>query len=480
MLSEKLPKSNFIRLALLIIVWHSFFVFTAVGADTGPDDKLLENISLLAEVLARIEQEHLDNPNPKDLMMGAIRGMLRTLDPYSQFFDRKSFTAFRTETGGTYGGLGMEIGIRRNQLTVISPFKGTPADEAGLKTGDIISQIDNESTINITVHNAAEKMRGEPGTPVTLTVLHEGETEPIEVKIVRDIIRIRSVESKILKSDIAYIRINQFRKTTAADVNQVFAEFKQKNLRGLILDLRSNPGGLLSSAVEIASNFLEPDQLVVYTKGKRPRRDHVALKGAKKKNYPLIVLANGGSASASEIVAAAIKDHGRGLLMGQKTFGKASVQQLFPLSGGAAVKLTIAHYYSPNGVDIHKAGIMPHLEKTWFSRSERQMLLKLRDHKKIDDFIAENGDDILNQIKSASGAIKGDDNSEETLRKYRRISDQLLKDQITISDAGLKFAIARQTKNDIDDLEYDPQIAAAIQQFNVMEMGLEFNKYYLD
>ena len=166
--------------------------------------------------------------------------------------------------------------------------------------------------------------------------------------------------------------------------------------------------------------------------------------------------------------------------MGQKTFGKASVQQLFPLSGGAAVKLTIAHYYSPNGVDIHKAGIMPHLEKTWFSRSERQMLLKLRDHKKIGDFIAENGDDILNQIKSASGAIKGDDNSEETLRKYRRISDQLLKDQITISDAGLKFAIARQTKNDIDDLEYDPQIAAAIQQFNVMEMGLEFNKYYLD
>ena len=478
MLPAKPSKPNFLRLLPLIMVWHSFFfVFTATGAEVSPDDEILENISLLAEVLARIEQEHLENPKPKDLMEGAIRGMLRTLDPYSQFFDRKSFTAFRTETGGTYGGLGMEIGIRRNRLTVISPFKGTPADEAGLKTGDIISQIDNESTINITVHNAAEKMRGEPGTPVTLTVFHEGETEPIEVKIVRDVIRIRSVESKILKSDIAYIRINQFRKTTAADVNQVFDEFDQKNLRGLILDLRSNPGGLLSSAVEIASNFLEPDQLVVYTKGKRPRRDHLALKEAKKKNYPLIVLVNEGSASASEIVAAAIKDHGRGLLMGQRTFGKASVQQLFPLSGGAAVKLTIAHYYSPNGIDIHKAGITPDLEETWFSRSERRMLLKLRDHKKIDDFIAENGDDILNQIRSARQAIKDDQNSEGTLRTYRRMSDQLLKDQITISDAGLKFAIARQTKNEIDDLEYDPQIAAAIQQFNVMGMGLKSNKH---
>ena len=480
MLSERLPKSNFLWLFPLIIVWHSlFFAFTAVGAESSPDDELLENISLLAEVLARIEQEHLENPNPKDLMTGAIQGMLRTLDPYSQFFDRKSFTAFRTETGGTYGGLGMEIGIRRDRLTIISPFKGTPADEAGLKTGDIISQIDNKSTIDITVHKAAEKMRGEPGTSVTLTVLHEGETEPIEVKIVRDVIRIRSVESKILNSNIAYIRINQFRKTTAADVNQVFAEFDQKNPRGLILDLRSNPGGLLSSAVEIASNFLEPDQLVVYTKGKKPRRNHVALKDAKKTNYPLIVLVNEGSASASEIVAAAIKDHSRGLLMGQKTFGKASVQQLFPLSGGAAVKLTIAHYYSPSGVDIHKAGIMPDLEKTWFSRSERRMLLKLRDHQKIDDFIAENGDDILTQIRSAKRAMKDDDNAEGTLRKYHRITDQLLKDQITISDAGLKFAIARQTKNDIDDLEYDPQIAAAIQQFNVMDMELN-KKHRLD
>ena len=481
MLPAKSSRPNFLRLLLFIIVCHSFFfVFTAVGSEDSPDDEILENISLLAEVLARIEQEHLENPNPKDLMEGAIRGMLRTLDPYSQFFDRKSFTAFRTETGGTYGGLGMEIGIRRDRLTVISPFKGTPADKAGLKTGDIISQIDNKSTINLTVHKAAEKMRGEPGTSVTLTVLQEGETEPIEVKIVRDVIRIRSVESEILKSDIAYIRINQFRKTTAADVNQVFAKFEQKNLRGLILDLRSNPGGLLSSAVEIASNFLEPEQLVVYTKGKRPRKNHVALKGVKKKNYPLIVLVNEGSASASEIVAAAIKDHGRGLLMGQRTFGKASVQQLFPLSGGAAVKLTIAHYYSPNGIDIHKAGITPDLEETWFSRSERRMLLKLRDHQKIDNFVEENGDDILNQIRSAKKAMKDDQDSEATLRKYRQISDQLLKDQITISEAGLKFAIARQTKNGIDDLEYDPQIAAAIQQFNVMNIGSKFNQKQLD
>ena len=312
------------------------------ATDAESTDELLENISLFTEVLARIQQEHVDTPHAKKLMYGAIKGMLQTLDPYSQFFEPETYKEFQTQTHGTYGGLGMEIGVRNSRLTVISPFKGTPAYRVGMQTDDFISLIDNQPTTNMTAHDAAKKMRGEPGTSVTLTVIREGENEPIEVVIVRDVIRIQSVESYVLDSKIGYLRINQFRDTTALDVDQAFEKFTQQGIKGIILDLRSNPGGLLRSAVDIASDFLPPNQLVVYTKGKQPRKDHLTPEGTQQKPYPLVVLVNRGSASASEIVAAAIKDHQRGLILGERTFGKASVLQIFPLGNDAAVKLTIA------------------------------------------------------------------------------------------------------------------------------------------
>ena len=434
------------------------------------DDELLENISLLSEVLAHIQQSHLDSPDSEPLMYGAIRGMLRTLDPYSQFFPPENYTEFRTESRGTYGGLGMEIGMRDDRLTIISPFKGTPADKAGLQSGDIISQIEGKPTTHMTTTDAVEHLRGEPGTPVTITIVREGEPRPLEVTLTRDVIRFPSVESKILKGDIGYIRINQFRNNTANDVDKAFETFDQQEIAGLILDLRSNPGGLLRSAVEIASDFLAPGQLVVYTQGKTPREEYNAERGKQQKRYPLIVLVNGGSASASEIVAGAIKDHGRGLVMGEKTFGKASVQQLFPLSSGAAVKLTVAHYYSPNGIDIHKIGIVPDIEDAWFSRSEIQMLRKLQNHKEIKDFIEENGDDILPQLAEAQHASKEDTEAAATLRKYQRLIDSLAEDGIVLSDIGMKLAIARQTANDLDEYEHDPRIIRAIDQLRVFKI----------
>ncbi len=434
------------------------------------DEELLENLSLLSEVLANIQQGHLESPEPKKLMYGAIRGMLRTLDPYSQFFDPESYGDFRTESRGAYGGLGMVIGFRQDRLTVISPFKDTPAYEAGVQSGDVISLIEDEPTATMSVDEAVERLRGEPGTQVTITLLREGESEPLEVTITRDVIRFRSVESKVLKGDVGYIRINQFRDTTGTDVDKAFETFESLELRGMILDLRSNPGGLLSSAVEVASDFLYPDQLVVYTEGTSPREDLLARPGQKQKHYPLIVLVNGGSASGSEIVAAAIKDHGRGLVLGRKTFGKASVQKVVPLSGDHAMKLTVAHYYSPSGVNIHKIGITPDIEVPWFSQSENKIFTKLRRHEKIKTFIEENGDDVLVQLDAARHASREDREAIALLRKYRRLVEALSKEELVLSNAGINLAIARETENDLDEYEHDPQILAAIQQLKLLEL----------
>ena len=457
---------------LCILLLQSSLGFAQAENDVSkgiPDDELLKNISLFSEVLARIQQSHLDSPDSEPLMYGAIRGMLRTLDPYSQFFSPEDYAEFRTESRGTYGGLGMEIGMRDDRLTVIAPFKGTPADKAGLQSGDIISQIESESTIKMTTTDAVKLLRGEPGTQVIITIVREGEPKPLEITLTRDIIKFPSVESKVLKENIGYIRINQFRDYTANDVDKAFETFSQQTIEGLILDLRSNPGGVLGSAVDITSDFLEPGQLIVYTKGRTPRNEYKAEKGKQQKRYPLIVLVNGGSASASEIVAGAIKDHGRGLVMGERTFGKASVQQIFRLNNGAAVKLTVAHYYSPNGVDIHKIGIVPDIEDSWFNHSEIQMLRKLQKHEKIKTFIEENGDDVLAQLEEAQHASKEDTEAASLLRKYQRLVDSLTEAGIILNDVGVKLAIARETENDIDEYEYDPRILRAIDQLRVFK-----------
>ncbi len=434
------------------------------------DDKLLENFSLLSEVLAHIQQGHLDPPDPQQLMYGAIRGMLRTLDPYTQFFDPDNYEDFRTESRGAYGGLGMAIGIRQDRLTVISPFKGTPAYVAGIETGDIINQIEDQSTLTMTVDEAVEKLRGEPGTQVTITLVREGETEPLEITLTRDVIRFESVESRILKGNTGYLRINQFRDTTAVDVDRAFEFFDSHDLRGLILDVRSNPGGLLKSAVDVASDFLKPGQLIVYTRSKGSREDFISPIAQQQKYYPLIVLVNSGSASGSEIVAAAIKDQGRGLVLGEKTFGKASVQKVVPLSSGAAVKLTIAHYYSPAGIDINRIGIVPDIEVPWFSRSENRILTKLRHHETIQSFIEDNGDDVLARLDAARHASNENEEARVLLKKYTRVVDSLSREGLVISNSGLDLAIARETENELDEYENDPQILAAIHQLKVLEL----------
>ena len=459
--------SVFLICTLLPFGWSS--------EETGKtaDEELVENLALFSEILAYIKQAHLETPDSKELIEGAINGMLRKLDPYSQYIP--DYGDFRTQNRGNYGGLGMLIGIREDMLTVVTPFKGSPASLAGLQSGDVISHIEGESTAVMTLNEAVDQLRGEPGTPVSITVVSQNDNRGVQVTVTREVIRIPSVEQDIIGDNIGYIKINQFLDTTANDVDNALVDFKAQNVRGVILDLRLNPGGLLSSAVDIASDFLTPGQLVVYSQGLE-KRDNFKAEGIKREYFPLIVLVDGGSASASEIVAGAIKDHGRGLVMGNKTFGKASVQRVFPLSNSkSAVKLTVARYFTPNGVDIDKVGIIPDVESAWFSRSERQMQLKLRDHEKLKTFIEENGDDVLVQLATAEHASRDDRHAAKLLRSYQRLSDALTEEQIVLSDVGIKYVLAQITENDRDELEHDPQIVAAMEQLKVLELFAEGN-----
>ncbi len=461
-----------IVLTLLISVMLPINWTLAQDKETS-DDKLLENIALFSEILAFVDQEHFDDPDSEELMEGAIKGMLRTLDPYSQFIP--DYLTFRTQNQGNYGGLGMTVGMREDMITVITPFKGNPASLAGVQNGDIISQIDGESTIVMTLDEAVDLLRGEPGTSVTITIIRPKVSRSIEVTITREVIRIPSVEKGIIGDNIGYIKINQFLQTTANDVDKALEEFEAHNIRGIILDLRLNPGGLLGSAVDIASDFIEAGKLVVYSQGIENREDFFA-KGEVRDELPLIVLVDNGSASASEIVAGAIKDHSRGLVMGSKTFGKASVQKVFPLSDSkAAVKLTIARYYTPNGVNIDKIGIMPDVETAGFSRSEMQMQFKLRNHPKIKTFVEENGDDVLEKLSAAEHAARDDQQATRLLRVYRRLTDALTDEQIILSDIGIKYAIALETQNIKDEIMHDPQVVAAIEQLKVLELFAKRN-----
>ena len=469
--SHTLPKICFHILVSVFLI-SSFLQPTWGSEETveESDSKMLENIALLSEILGQVKQNHVDTPESKEVITGAINGMLRKLDPYSQFIP--DYLEFQTQNQGKYAGLGMTIGIREDMLTVITPFKNNPAALAGVLNGDIISQIEGESTATMSLTDAVDRLRGEPGTSVSITIIRENESRPIELTITRDVIRIPSVEQNIIGNKIGYIKINQFLNTTADDVDNAFDAFNAQNVRGIILDLRSNPGGLLSSAVDIASDFLAPGQLVVYSQGKGPgSRDDFPADGIKREYFPLIVLVNGGSASASEIVAGAVKDHKRGLVMGEKTFGKASVQRVFQLRNGkSAVKLTVASYYTPNGGDIEKIGIIPDVEIEWFSRSERQMQLKLQNHEKVKTFIEENGDDVLNKLTDAEHAARDDEQAARLRRNYQRLGDALTEEQIVLSDSGLKYALAEITETPQDELEHDPQIIAAMDQLKVLEL----------
>lgn len=355
-------KKKIILWLIVFVSCLSFVTFIFAKQEIPKKDDLYKDIELFASAVSFIRNDYVDEVGSKDLIYGALKGMLMSLDSHSQFLDPKAYQEMKVETEGKFGGLGIEITLRDGILTVISPVDDSPAHKAGLKPNDMIVKIDGESTRNITIDEAVEKLRGESGTTVDLMILREDEKRLLDFNITRGIIEITSIkEPAILENGIGYIRLVEFQENTPKDLMEAVQGLKAEGMDSLILDLRNNPGGLLDVSVEAVEVFLPKGEIVVSTKG-RVELQNVVYKANYKRPYldfPLLVLVNGGSASASEIVAGAIKDNKRGIIVGTKTFGKGSVQTVLKLSDGSALRLTTAKYFTPNGQQIHGEGIVP-------------------------------------------------------------------------------------------------------------------------
>lgn len=319
-----------------------------------------EELRPFTEVLNKVQRDYVEETATRDIVYGAIRGMLNTLDPHSAFMPPDVYKEMQVDTKGEFGGLGIQIGLKDERLTVIAPIEGTPADRAGVLAGDRIVKIDGTTTKDMTLMDAVNKMRGAKGTKVTLTIEREGAASPLDVTLVREIIKIQSTKHKVLENGIGYVRLTQFQEQTGEDLNRALDSLRQERMQSLILDLRNNPGGLLTSAVEVSEQFLPKGKVVVSIRGRQGKAEEYTADGAHPiLDLPMIVLVNEGSASASEIVAGALQDWGRAVVVGTTTFGKGSVQTIIPLSDGSALRLTTAKYFTPKGRSIQNTGIDP-------------------------------------------------------------------------------------------------------------------------
>jgi carboxyl-terminal processing protease len=333
----------------------------------------IEDVQRFTTAISDVKKYYVEDVSDDKLFDSAIRGMMAGLDPHSTYLDIEDYADLRSVTAGEFGGLGIEIGSEGGYIRIVSPIDDTPAQKAGLKPGDFIIKINNESVQDMDLRDAVEKMRGKPGTTVVLTIFREGEKAPFNVTLTREIIHVKSVKSRMLENGYGYIRISQFQSPTIDDLNAAIAKLKAENngkdLNGLVLDLRNNPGGLLDSAVAVSDAFLDSSKLgkndlIVYTKGrmKGSQLEASATPGDLLNGAPIVVLVNEGSASASEIVAGALQDHKRAIIMGTQTFGKGSVQTVLPLDEETAIKITTALYYTPSGRSIQAKGIVPDIE----------------------------------------------------------------------------------------------------------------------
>jgi carboxyl-terminal processing protease len=316
-----------------------------------------DSLMLFNDVLTKVRDEYVDRVDIDKLIEGAIRGMLDTLDPHSQYLTKKQYDDLMISTHGSFGGLGIEIDIRNDWLTVIAPIEGTPAYRAGIRGGDRVVKIDDKSTRGITMNDAIQKLRGPKGTDVKITIQREGEPELLDYTITRDVIKIKSVPfATIMDGNVGYIRLAQFSEDTSDELRAALADLKAKGMQKLILDLRRNTGGLLTQAIEVSEEFVSPSQTIVSTRGRRAEqnREYKAGGRASTSKYPMVVLVDNTSASASEIVAGAVQDLDRGLVVGTPTFGKGTVQSVIRLPGEGALKLTTAKYYTPSGRCINK------------------------------------------------------------------------------------------------------------------------------
>ena len=351
------------KIKIFIII---FFLFLFHNRYALPEnsDELYQKIDLFSEVLEKIKQDYVDDIDQAEVMDAAINGVLQSLDPYSAYMSPEMFNNMEAETKGSFGGLGIEVGMEAGVVKVISPIDDTPASRAGVKAGDYIILIDDIQVQGKTLMEAVNLMRGPVGTPIEITIRRRGKKKAIVLKIVREIIQVKSVTAKVIDNNIGYFRLTSFNENSGQQLKNKIDEIKAENgINRYILDLRNNPGGLLSQAVKISDFFLD-DGEIVSTRGrnKRENRKWFAKKGDQIDGKPLIVLINYGSASASEIVAGALKDHKRAILIGENSYGKGSVQSIIPLKNKGAIRLTISKYYLPSGKSISEVGVIPDFE----------------------------------------------------------------------------------------------------------------------
>uniref|UniRef100_A0A7C5WZV9 S41 family peptidase n=1 Tax=Thermocrinis ruber TaxID=75906 RepID=A0A7C5WZV9_9AQUI len=353
--------------------------FASQGKQSEDEYKYLR---MFTDVLRIIKENYVEPVSTKDLMYGALNGMTKSLDPFSSFFTPKQYESFRQETEGEFGGVGIEIGMEKGRPVVISPIEGTPAFKAGIKPGDVILEIDGEDTSNMSLVDVVQRIRGKVGTKVQLTIYRKGMEKPMKIELERALIKIESVKWTTL-GDVGYIKLSQFNENVGVQVEKALKELTSQRVKGIILDLRNDPGGLLGEAVNVASLFLPEGKLVVYTRGRNgeTQKYFARRKPVVPDDLPVIVLINKGSASASEIVAGALQDYKRAIILGEKSFGKASVQNIIPLEDGSALKLTVAYYYTPLGRLIHHKGIVPDVQVAMDEKQEEALQEAIRQKK---------------------------------------------------------------------------------------------------
>jgi carboxyl-terminal processing protease len=417
-------------------------------SESNAKEKLSAYIKF-TQILNLIEKQYVDDVNTTNLVNKALKGLMTNLDAHSTYMDAKAFKELTVHTTGEFGGLGISIGMKDSALTVIAPIEGTPADKAGIQAGDIILRIDSNATLGMSIDESVNLMRGKPGTEIELTIIREGEPKPLQVKIVRDIIKIQSVFVKTIEEDLLYIHITSFDQKVISGVKEALKE--HKNYKGIILDLRNNPGGLLDQAVGVVDLFVKKGD-IVSQKG-RTEGENVTYKATKKSmdlTTPIVVLVNGGSASASEIVSGALQDFKRAIVIGEKTFGKGSVQVVLPINSEEAIKLTVARYYLPSGRTIQAEGVTPdiivHLGKIEYK--EDPALLKERDLKKhLQTVKSEESKKSTKENKKKQESSEEEDNATEG-DKTIITEEQLYKDaQLKSAVDIVKALIITQKKN---------------------------------